>query len=58
LQLFIGLVYNSSGNVIKSETLLLNSIESKSLAFECVADNGIDEPLKKKVIISVSGKSL
>jgi hypothetical protein len=34
----------------------LRNIESNSLVFECVADNGVDEPLKKKVIISVSGK--
>jgi hypothetical protein len=44
------------GNIIESETLQLRNIESNSLVFECVADNGIDEPLKKKVIISVSGK--
>ncbi len=54
--IFIGLVYKSLGNIIESETLQLRNIESNSLVFECVADNGVDEPLKKKVIISVSGK--
>jgi hypothetical protein len=36
---------------------LININPMSDSEFECVADNGIDKPLRKRIRVSVSGKS-
>ncbi len=46
------------GNVVNNEILrLINVNPMTDSEFECVADNGIDKPLRKRIRVSVSGKS-
>jgi hypothetical protein len=46
-----------SGIVTESETLRLNNFGHKSsLQYECIADNSVDEPLRKSIRIFISGK--
>jgi hypothetical protein len=45
------------GNAVNNEILrIINVNPISDSEFECVADNGIDKPLRKRIRVSVSGK--
>ncbi len=47
-----------TGKRINSEILTISQFKSKKIITECIADNGIDSPLRKVIHLSVSGKDL
>jgi len=50
-----------SGDIFEGEVLTLPKFTSKTLAvdkFECIADNGIGDTLKKVITIHLRGKNL
>ncbi len=55
---FWNLLLKMIGNVVNNEILhLINVNPMSDSEFECIADNGIDKPLRKRIRVSVSGKS-
>jgi hypothetical protein len=55
---FWNLLLKTIGNAVNNEILRLINVNPMSNSeFECVADNGIDQPLRKRIRVSVSGKS-
>jgi hypothetical protein len=50
--------YDSLGNVIENELIELSKLKLKSVeSYECIADNGIGDVLRKVVTIYFSGKT-
>jgi hypothetical protein len=48
--------YCMLGTIIKSERLLLSKLRSNKIVITCIADNGVDDVLKKEITVLVSGK--
>jgi hypothetical protein len=50
--------YDYSGNLIENEMIELSKLKLKSVeSYECIADNGIGDVLRKVVTIYFSGKT-
>lgn len=47
---------SSDGEIFRDETLTLSPTKSKSIFYECIADNGIGKPLKKVIRILLNGE--
>jgi hypothetical protein len=56
LSLLFKMNYCILGTTINSERLLLGKLRSNKIVMTCIADNGVDEVLKKEITVLVSGK--